>query len=101
MKVHLDAPKPSVTETGERVEEIGPVIFFGKEEGMLRRPSVCISETLSQSRIAVDPRSDARAFDVAVCCAVGRFKVIGDAEEDVDRAAMAAMTKEPLESRIQ
>jgi hypothetical protein len=101
MKVHLDAPKPSVTETGERVEKMGPVIFFGKEEGMLGRPSVCISETLSEPRVAVDPRSDALSFDVAVRCAVRGFKVIGDAEEDVDRAAMATMTKEPLESRIQ
>src|SRR5688572_24497119 len=101
MKVHLDAPKASVTETSERVEELGPVIFLGKEEGMLRRPSVCVGKPFGKSWIVIDPRCDARTFDTAVRYAVRRFEVIGDAEEDVTRAAMRRAQDEPLDARFE
>lgn len=101
MKVYLDAPEASATESGEGVEQLGPVAFLGKEEGMLRRPSVCVRKAFGKSWIAVDPRGDARTFDVAVRGAVGGFEVIGDAEEDVGGAARARATKEPLDPRVE
>ena len=101
MKVNLDAPVASAAETSERVEQFGPVVFFGKEEGMLRRPSVCVGNAFSKSWVGVDPRGDARTLDAAVRSAVSRFEMIGDAEEDVDGAAMAPGAKEPLDPRIE
>ena len=101
MKVYFDAPEASATETGERVEQFGPVVFLGKEEGMLRRPSVCVGKAFRKSWVAADPRGDACTFDVAVRRAVGGFEVIGDAEEDVGRPTVAPVAKEPLDLRTE
>lgn len=101
MKVDLDVPKPSATESGERIEQVGPVVFLGKEERMLRRPPVRVGKAFGKSWVAVHPRGDARTFDVDVCRAVGGFVVIGDAEEDVSRAVRVAAAKEALDLRIE
>ncbi len=101
MKVNLDAPEAPVAETGECVEQFWPVVFFGKEEGMLRRPSVSVGKAFGKSRVAVDPGCDACAFEVAVAREVRGFEVIGDAEKHVGPATTAPAANESLDVRTE
>ena len=101
MKVHLDAAVALMAKSGERVEQLGTVVLFGEKERVLGRSSIRVSEPLSEAWISVNPCGDTRTFGIEIRCAVGRFEMVGDAEEYVDWPAMVPASKEPLGPRIE
>src|SRR5687768_2593139 len=64
----------------------GFVFVDGVEEGVAGRAAVAVAEAAEESGVALDPGPDPLIGGGGVGVAVAGLEVIGDAEEDVDRA---------------
>jgi hypothetical protein len=80
VQVKLDLAEAYLRELREAVEEVRSIFFAGKEPTVSRWPTVAISK-LTELRVAVDPRVDARATDVVRSTTVQRFIVVAQREQ--------------------
>jgi len=94
MEVNFDFAETALDQRAERVEEVRPIFFAGKEEAVARRPAVGIAE-LGQRRIAARPRVDARAAGGVVGVAMQRFVVIAQREQEVRVSARSRCARSP------
>ncbi len=86
--VHLNVTEATSAEARELLEKLFAVILLGIEKRMLRRPPVGIGKLFGHSRIAFHPCRNALTFHVDPWLPEGRFIVIGQAKENVDRLAI-------------
>ena len=98
MKVDLNVPKTAMAQLRERVEELWPISFLRKEERVLRGSAVAVGESLRHSRVFSDPCRDPRALNVDIDLAMGRLKMIGDAEKNISYAIMTILRQSLTQS---
>src|SRR5262245_13135546 len=86
VKVNLELAESRMAKLGERRNDLGIVDFGGKEKGVAWRVPVGVSQSVRHLWVTVDPAPHAGPLRAAIHAAVVRLVVVGQTEEDVDRA---------------
>ena len=86
VQMDLDLTVARAAEPGQGVEVLGIVLLDGVEERVARRPSIAVAKLLEPLGIMADPFLDAHPSDFLVDISRLGLEVVGDADQDVDRA---------------
>src|SRR5690606_21342433 len=79
---HLDVGHALAGQLGERVEQLGSVLFLRKEEGVLGGTAIVVAESVGNRWPVPDPACHACGRGVEIGLAPAWFIVVGEGEPD-------------------